>query len=248
MTERRVKARLASRRNITSALAVFAVEPEAKISFRPGQYVALGIRDRGELIERDYSIVSSPHEDFLEFFVERVDDGHLTARLFELETGAEVLVNSPGGMFFLDRESGHPHHLMIATVTGIAPFLSMVRTLAIDGGKGMPVGMGVTLLHGVSYADEFGYDVELRRMTTHHPWLTYIPAVSRPSETSAWHGETGRVENLIEKTLDSLQWTARDTTAYLCGHPGMIEQGKKILSDRDFPQTQIREEQYWEET
>ncbi len=246
MREGGIKARLVSRRNVTSALSIFIFEPEARVSFRPGQYVTLGIREGEKFIERDYSIVSSPHEDFLEFFIERVDDGYLTARLFQFEPGAELLLKPPQGMFLLDRETGRPHHVMVATGTGIAPFLSMVRTLMIDESRGTPPGMHVTLLHGASYATDFGYDADLQGAAASHPWLTYIPVVSRPAENPGWRGETGRIETLIEKTLDSLRWTPRDTIAYLCGHPGMIEQGRKILSDRGFHETQIREEQYWE--
>lgn len=247
MPEGLTKARLISRRKVTDALAIIILEPEAKVSFLPGQYVALAIQEREKLIRRDYSIASSPYDDVLEFFIERVDDGDFTARLFQLEPGAEVLVEPPQGRLLLDRGSGRPHHLMVATVTGIAPFLSMVRTLVIDEGRGTGPGMRVVVLHGASNANEFGYDAELRRTVATHPWLTYIPVVSRPAENAGWQGETGRVETVIEKTMDARRWTPRDTTAYLCGHPGMIEQGKKILKDRGFLETQIREEQYWEE-
>jgi ferredoxin--NADP+ reductase len=223
---------------------VFLVEPEAEVNFSPGQYAALGIRQHGRLVQREYSIASSPYENLLEFFIERVDDDHITARLFELSPGAEVLVRPPTGSFLLDRASGRPYHLMIATVTGIAPFISMVRTLAIEERRGSPSGIRVALLQGASHADEFGYDAELRRLANDRSWLTYRPTVSRPSENPGWSGETGRVEGLIGKVLDSLQWTPRDTTAYLCGHAGMIEQGRKILADRGFHETQIREERY----
>lgn len=247
MPEGLTKARLISRRRVTDALAIITFEPEAKVNFLPGQFVALGIQERGKLIHRDYSIASSPDDDVLEFFIERVDEGDFTVRLFQLGPGAEVIVSPPQGTLLLDRESGRPHHLMIATVTGIAPFLSMVRTLVIDEGRGAVPGMRLTVLHGASYANEFGYDADLRRTAATHPWLTYIPVVSRPTENPGWQGETGRVETVIEKTMDARQWTPRDTTAYLCGHPGMIEQGKKILVDRGFLEAQIREEQYWEE-
>ncbi|MFQ5847642.1 MAG: FAD-binding oxidoreductase [Candidatus Methylomirabilales bacterium] len=247
MRKGRTKARLAARRNVTEALAVFTFIPLGRVGFLAGQYAALGLRERGKLLRRDYSIASSPYQDFLEFFIERVEDGQLTARLFQLEPGVELLVHPPQGGFSLDRESGRPHHLMVATVTGIAPFMSMVRSLVIEERRGAAPEMRVTLLQGASFADEFGYDAELRRIAASHPWLVYIPAISRPSENPGWQGETGRVEGLIEKTLDSLQWTPRDTTVYLCGHPGMIEKGRNILADRGFHGTQVREEQYWDE-
>lgn len=246
MPKRQITVRLTSRRDITDALAVLTFAPGERISFSPGQYLPLGIRERGTLIERDYSIASSPHQDFLEFFVEQVDDGHLSRRLFELRPGQAVLAKPPRGEFVLDRDSGRSHHLMIATVTGVAPFVSIIRTLTIEAGRGKAPEIRVTLLHGASHADEFGYDAEMKRLAARYPWFSYVPVVSRPSENRGWQGETGRVETLIESILGSSRWS-RDTTAYLCGHPGMIAKGTRILRALGFHETQIRQEQYWEE-
>jgi len=248
MSKRQITARLASRRDITDALAILTFAPGERISFSPGQYLPLGIQERGTLIERDYSIASSPHQDLLEFFVERVDDGHLSRRLFELRPGQAVLAKPPRGAFLLDRERGRSHHLMIATVTGVAPFVSIIRTLTIEAGRGTAPEIRVTLLHGASHADEFGYDTEMTRLAAGNPWFTYVPVVSRPSENRGWQGESGRVETVIEQSLRALHWTSRDTTAYLCGHPGMIAKGTQILRALAFQETQIRREQYWEET
>jgi ferredoxin--NADP+ reductase len=242
-----IGARLTSRQDLSRDLSIFVFEPEVEVDFLPGQYVALGVQEGGRLIQRDYSIASSPHQKFLEFFIESVDGGHLTPRLFHLHPGALISVKPPKGTFTLDRTSGRPHHLMVATVTGIAPFVSMVRTLAIDERLGQPPGIQIALLQGASRAYELGYNEELGRLATAHPWLVYIPTVSRPMENPGWRGETGRVETLIAKTLDTLHWTPLDTTAYLCGHPGMIERGTKILMVRGFQRAQIREEQYWME-
>jgi ferredoxin/flavodoxin---NADP+ reductase len=247
MPREQIQVCLVSRRDITDTLAIFIFQREQGICFLPGQYISLGIRNRGKLIERDYSIVSSPHEDFLEVFIELVDDGHLTYRLFELQPGQTVLAKPPRGEFLLDRDGRRPHHLMVATVTGAAPFISMVRTLAIEESRGKRPEVQVTLLQGASHANEFGYDAELKRFAAKYPWFNYVPVVSRPSANPGWQGETGRVETLIEKTLDSLQWTFQDTTAYLCGHPGMIDKGVQILRVRGFRKTEIRQEQYWEE-
>lgn len=246
--EQIIEVRLASRRDITDTLAIFIFQPRRRVHFLPGQYVSLGTQDRGKRIERDYSIVSSPHQDFLEFFIELVDDGHLTHCLFDLQPGQALLARPPRGEFFLDRDGRRCHHLMIATVTGAAPFISMIRTLAIEESRGKGAEVRVTLLQGASHATEFGYDEELKHFAAKYPWFVYVPVVSRPSVNPGWQGETGRVEAVIEKTLDSLQWTFRDTTAYLCGHPGMIDKGVQILRGRGFHKTQIRQEQYWEES
>ena len=247
MPKGEIEVRLASRRDITDALAILTFEPEQGITFFPGQYVPLGIRERGKLVTRDYSIASSPHQDFLEFFIELVDDGRLTRRLFELQPGQAALAKPPRGEFLLDRDSGRSHHLMIATVTGVAPFISMIRTLAIEESRGKAPDTRVTLLQGASHANEFGYDADMKPLAARYPWFNYVPVVSRPSANLGWQGETGRVEAWIEKTLDSLQWAFQDTTAYLCGHPGMIKKGTQILRALGFHKTQIRQEQYWEE-
>jgi ferredoxin/flavodoxin---NADP+ reductase len=238
-----IEARLDARQTITDSLARFFFRVTGAIGFLPGQHAALGIREEGNLTQRNYSIVSSPSEMAVEFFIKRVDDDHFTGRLFGLRPGADVLIRSPAGTFLFDRESRRPHHLMVATATGIAPFVSMVRALAIEEKQGRRPGVQIGLLHGASYAHEFGYDGELGDLAAAHAWLTYMPTVSRPGENAGWTGKIGRVEHLIAQALDLVRWMPRDTTAYLCGHPGMISEGKKILDGLGFHQDQIRQEQ-----
>ena len=72
-----------------------------------------------------------------------------------------------------------------------------------------------------------------------------MPTVSRPWEDANWKGETGRCEDLLRKYLDSSGMDPRTATAYLCGHPGMIENGKGILLRRGFSRDDIHVEVYW---
>jgi len=98
---------------------VIRLEPEIPYTFAPGQYCTIGL----EGIERPYSIVSSPHEPYLELFVELVPHGALTPRLWSLRLGDPVSLRPrPKRVFTLQERS--PSHLMVATVTGIAPFVS----------------------------------------------------------------------------------------------------------------------------
>jgi ferredoxin--NADP+ reductase len=78
-----------------------------------------------------------------------------------------------------------------------------------------------------------------------YEWLRYIPTVSRPWEDPSWKGEVGRVEDVLRKYLDTLGLEPSNTTAYLCGHPQMIENSKGILQRRGFPKESLREEIYW---
>jgi len=77
------------------------------------------------------------------------------------------------------------------------------------------------------------------------PWLRYVPTVSRPWDNPGWTGEVGRAEDVIRKYLDQWGLSGSDTTAYLCGHPKMIELGIGILKRRGFSNTAIRSEVYW---
>ncbi|MGH9445082.1 MAG: ferredoxin--NADP reductase, partial [Terriglobia bacterium] len=54
-----------------------------------------------------------------------------------------------------------------------------------------------------------------------------------------------RIEDLARKYIDALAFEPSNTTAYLCGHPQMIENCKGILRRRGFAKEQIREEIYW---
>src|SRR6266852_5346769 len=73
----------------------------------------------------------------------------------------------------------------------------------------------------------------------------YVPAVRRPWEDPGWKGGRGRAEDVLRKHLDFAGFTPEDSTAYLCGHPQMIENGKGILLRRGFDRAQIHVEVYW---
>ena len=86
---------------------------------------------------------------------------------------------------------------------------------------------------------------ELERMANELPWLTYIPTISRPWDDPSWAGETGRVDDIIRKYTDLWSLDNETTTAYLCGHPDMIENGKGILRRRGWKKEALREEVYF---
>ena len=77
----------------------------------------------GKRVERPYSIASSPAEDELEFFFELVPEGALTPLLHKLQPGDQMLMRKvPKGRFSLDTQNGKTNHLLISTVTGVAPW------------------------------------------------------------------------------------------------------------------------------
>jgi ferredoxin--NADP+ reductase len=197
-------------------------------------------------VERPYSIVSSPYDAQLEFFIELVSSGELTPLLHRLRVGDTVSLRARAkGRFLFDTTSGRTNHLLLCTSTGIAPYISYVRTLLADWKEGRFAGdHHLFLLQGASRSAELGYFNELTRVGREVPWLTYVPTVSRPHEDPAWTGETGRVDGILERYLDQWSLQARRTTVYLCGHQGMIEHGREIVLRRGWPIETLRDEMY----
>ena len=241
------QARITERVEFADDLWMVRVDPGAEFKFTAGQYATLGAPGEKGLIERAYSIVSSPYERELEFFFELVPQGELTPRLYKLGVGADVTARKVAkGRFTLDLTSGRTRHLLLCTVTGVAPFVSYARTLFRDWKEGRFDGTHhLFVVHGASKSREFGYREELERISDEVPWLTYVPTVSRPWEDPDWTHEVGRVDDLIRKYTDRWSLNGRDTTGYLCGHPDMVEHGKSILHRRGWTKEALKEEVYF---
>jgi ferredoxin--NADP+ reductase len=151
-------------------------------------------------------------------------------------------IKGPKGRFLLEPEDDRTH-LFISSGTGIAPFISMMRTLRMDGTPRRTI-----VLHGASYIDDLGYreEVESHERSGTYPCL-YIPTISRANapKNADWTGRTGRVEAIVPDVLEEFGLTPENTIAYLCGNPDMIENADALLTARGFPEAQIKKELYW---
>ena len=244
--EKHQQAKITERKDYAGDLWSIRIQPGERLAFKPGQYATLGVLEGEHVVERAYSICSSPLEDEIEFFFELVPQGELTPRLYQLQVGDTLMIRRQAkGLFLLDGKSGHTQHFLVSTVTGVAPFVSMVRTLVRESRNGHLSDLRVVVLQAASRSWEFAYREELEALSRQHPWLTYIPTVSRPWEDANWKGEVGRIEDVLRKYVDTLGLDPATTTAYLCGHPQMIENSKGILQRRGFAKEFIREEVYW---
>ena len=248
-SDKHYQARILERRDLSPDLWLIRIDPGGPFKFLAGQYATLGFERDGKRTERAYSIVSSPYEESLEFFVELVPHGGFTPRLYELKEGDRLLCRKIAkGRFTLDLRSGRPQHLLVSTVTGIAPFVSYVRTLYRDwknGGSPMPGEHKLYCLQGASRSFEFGYREELEGYGAEVPWFRYAATVSRPWEDPDWKGETGRVDDLLRKYTDVWGLRPEATTAYLCGHPQMIENGRGILERAGWKKDALFDEVYF---
>jgi NAD(P)H-flavin reductase len=206
--------RVASVEDVAPDVRIIRVGRPAGLQFRAGQYVKVGVpgRRRGS-----YSIASAPHEPFLEFCIELIPGGRLTPALFALHENDEVTVTQQAkGRFVFDEKA--TCHLMVATVTGIAPLRSIVRDVLHRG-----IDAQFVVLHGASHADELPYFAELTELASTDARVEYRATVSRPDapRNAGWPHEVGRVDDLACRVASGLD--PRRTRVYACGHPEMVK-------------------------
>ena len=240
--------KITRREELTDDLWKIWLEPAQPFSFKPGQYCTIGAQG----IERPYSIVSSPDEPEIELFVELVPppDGNLTPVLYDLQVGAELTLRPRAKGIFVFKPD-FINHVMVGTVTGIAPYVSMLRKFLNDAE--WPGSSDINrsdyrfhIMEGASYLDEFGYDTELSKLADDHENIHFYRSVSRPTEdrNALWQGPEGRINTLVEDYVDEHGFEPSETVIYACGHPGMIEDVKARFQDTDF---HFEEERFWKE-
>jgi ferredoxin--NADP+ reductase len=235
--------------------------------FKAGQYTYLATQIDGGWVNRLYSLASAPFQrDHLELFVVVVDEGQVTPVLFGHEVGEELLFMGPAGKFTLAK-TDRMDLCFVATGTGLAPFVSMLRQLRHERRTGEDYKPHrVTLFQGVRYARDLGYHSLLREMQDDGEIdLVYIPTVSRPDQDEGFNPTlgAGRVNALVRKlfgaeapgriqpmlpagldaeaVLDRLQ--PERTAFFLCGNPGMIDDLQGLLGERGYDQ--LFTEDYW---
>ena len=244
-----VRAHIAARADHTRDLAVFHLEPEAPLDFRPGQYVTLALPGAGgRLVRRPYSIASAPHEPQIELFVERVDGGALTPQLWSHAVGDEVFVRQRvAGQFLLEEgDHGAPQrHVFCATVTGVAPFCSMLRAYRHALAGSAAADHRFLVLLAASVPDDFGPYADEMAVFGREPYAQTVVTVSRPWAALGWTGETGRIEDVLRKHLDGAGFRGPGVTAYACGNPDMIANVRGVFRRAGFVPEQIREEEYF---
>jgi ferredoxin/flavodoxin---NADP+ reductase len=239
------KAKIVRREDFTDDLFLLWLEPEVEFTFKPGQYITIGAGG----IERPYSIASAPYERLIELFIEYVlpeHGGKLTPILHAQHVG-DVVTMRPRAKGIFTFQPELKDHVMVATVTGVAPYVSIVRQFLHDRASGMD-GLDdyrFFVMEGASHWDEFVYDKEFRRLSDEHPTLIhFVCSVSRPQaeRNAGWTGPTGRVNLLVEEYLQRSKLRDDDTMVYLCGNPGMIDDVKKRLIPRGWS---VVEERFW---
>lgn len=198
---------------VAADVLIMRVTRPASLRFQAGQHLKLGPAGGRQ---GTFSIASAPHEPYLEFCIELIPGGQVTPALFALAPGAAVdLADGAKGALAL---AAAAQHLMVATVTGIAPLRSLLRDALHRGVDGR-----FLVLHGASHADDLPYRAELDALGASDERIEYRPTVSRPGlrRNAGWLRDVGRVDDLARRVAGSLD--SAQTHVYACGNPGMVE-------------------------
>jgi len=208
------------------------------LRFVNGQFVMVGLDVNGKPLTRAYSIASPNYEEHLEFFSIKVQDGPLTSRLQHLQPGDPIVVSrKPTGTLVLHDLLPGKNLYLLATGTGLAPFLSVIQDP-----ETYERFEKVVLVHGVRHVSELAYaDFITGQLPANEFFgeevrnkLIYYPTVTREPFRNQ-----GRLTELIDsgKLFADIGLPALDPAvdrAMICGSPAMLQDCCDLLNSRGF--------------
>lgn len=242
-----LEAKVLENRAWTDALFSLRVEGP-RLAFEAGQFVRIGLKVDGEVVGRPFSFVNAPEDPVLEFYGIVVPEGPLSPRLARLRAGDTLLVaDNPAGWLILSEVPPADDLWLVATGTGIAPFLSMLAT-AVPWEKYRRV----VLVHGVREARELAYAERIAALQARYPGrLSYVRFTSRERVPGALEGRIpaavadGRLE------AAGAPISPERSQFLLCGNPDMLKDMQAALAARGLKKHrrrspgQITVESFW---
>ncbi len=207
--------------------------------YEAGQFVRIGLPDGDEVLARPYSLVNTPQESYLEVYFNIVEEGPLSPRLFALEAGDTILVaDNPSGFLTVSEIPECQNLWMVATGTGIGPFLAILKSAAAWSRFNR-----IVLCYSVSLAQELAYqDVIEAVQTERGDNFVYLPIVTREEQPGALGQRvpalirSGELEAAAGVALD-----AQSSHVMMCGNSQMITDVSAELNQRDMKKHRRRD-------
>ena len=213
-------------------LVLRVTDPDG-LEFNAGQYVDIGIPG-AEDEHRSFSMANAPGEPgCLEFMIKLYEGGRFSGLLDNgngISVGDELICKGPFGMFTL-RDSSPRRLVFIAGGAGMAPVLSLLRSMAEKGTQ-----RAATFYYGARTQDDLFALEELGRLEGILPDFKFIPALSEDEEGGTWEGEAGLITDVVDRLEDD---DLTEVDAYLCGPPPMVDAAIALLERRGVPEAHI---------
>ena len=222
----------------TDTLFSFRATRDAGFRFQNGQFAMIGLEVEGKPLLRAYSMASANHEEELEFFSIKVQEGPLTSRLQKIREGDTILVGRKAtGTLIADNLLPGNRLLLLSTGTGLAPFASLIKDPDVYDRYEQ-----IVLVHGCRQVAELAYGenvvAKLREDELFGPLLseklTYYPTVTREPFRNR-----GRITDLIasEQLFNDIGQPPLDIAndrIMMCGSPAMLEELKTMFESGGF--------------
>jgi ferredoxin/flavodoxin---NADP+ reductase len=219
------------------------------IEFEAGQFTKLALPEDGAMLARAYSFVNAPRERHYEFYYNIVPDGPLTVRLARLEAGDAIwLAPRAAGFLVLSEVPDAENLWLLATGTGIAPFLSILRSDTVWQRY-----RRVVLVEAVRRAGELAYREEIERLKREHEGR--FDAVTFVSREQAPGALAGRIpQAILDGRLEAaagVPLSAAGSQVMICGNPDMVTDSVAALAQRGMKKHRRRSpghitvENYW---
>jgi len=141
----------------TDTLFSFRATRDSGFRFQNGQFAMIGLEVEGRPLLRAYSMASANHEEELEFFSIKVQDGPLTSRLQKIKEGDTILVGRKAtGTLITDNLIPGKRLMLLSTGTGLAPFASLIKDPEVYDQFD-----SIVLVHGCRQVSELAYGEKL---------------------------------------------------------------------------------------
>lgn len=222
----------------TDNLFSFTTTRDPSFRFRNGEFMMVGLAIDGKPLMRAYSVASANYEETLEFFSIKVQDGPLTSRLQHLKVGEPIIVGRKAtGTLVVDNLQSGRNLYLLATGTGLAPFLSIVRDPETYSRFEK-----VVLVHGCRWASELAYGGMMTETLPNHELLgemvrnqfVYLPTVTRdPFRVRGRITDLARSGHLFE-IADLPPLEAAFDRVMICGSPHLVQDMRQMLAERAF--------------
>ncbi|WP_448120583.1 ferredoxin--NADP reductase [Pseudomonas veronii] len=241
--------------SLTPSLFTLRTTRDPGFRFTAGQFVRLGVtKADGSTVWRAYSVVSSPFDEYLDFFSIVVPGGEFTSELSRLRVGDTLMVERQAtGFLTLNRFVDGRDLWLLGTGTGVAPFLSILQDFEV-----WEKFERIILVYSAREARELAYQLLIQGLAQREYLaeyahkLTYLPLVTREQYPGALHGRiTTLIENGELERAAGVALTPEHSRVMICGNPQMIDDTRQLLKQRDMQLSlsrrpgQVAVENYW---